>query len=152
MSISVARWIEVLAWSLLSTFVLVFLLLIHLAMSFIDNGFCVPVETRRLSSVPGLEFTVEDSQCGFTGAVEVWNISIARSSGPLSWFGGGKTVIFQARTEATAVVRAIDPHTVRISIDWVPSVDFAKDRWEDIKILYDIDGIEYPSMNSSPWR
>src|SRR5689334_25321043 len=32
--------------------------------------------------MPELEFTVEDLQCGFIGAVEYWNISVARSSGP----------------------------------------------------------------------
>lgn len=147
MSFSIPRWIEVLAWLLLSTLVLAFLLLIHLTMSFIDNGFCVLAEKRTISSVPGLEFTVEDLQCGFTGAVEVWNISVARSSGPLSWFGWGKTDIFRARggAEVTAVATPIDPHTVRISINRVSSVDFAKGRWEDVTILYNIDGIRYPS-------
>jgi hypothetical protein len=147
MSFSVPRWIKILAWLFLSALVLAFLLLIHLVTSFVDNGFCVLVEKRTISSVPGLEFTVEDSQCGFTGAVEAWNISVARSSGLPSWFGWGRTDIFRARseTEVTAVVMAIDPHTVRISINRVSAVYFAKGRWEDVTILYDIDGIKYPS-------
>jgi hypothetical protein len=147
MAFSVPRWIEVLAWLLLSTLVLAFLLLIHLTMSFIDNGFCVLAEKRTISSMPELEFTVEDLQCGFIGAVEYWNISVARSSGPLGWFGWGRTDIFRARSETdmTAVVTAIDPHTVRVSINRVSAVDFAKGRWEDLTILYDIGGFRYPS-------
>jgi len=154
MRLSFRRWIKGLAWLILSIFTLAFLMTAYLVATIATEGLCVTVERQTLSSVPGLEFVVEDKQCGLGGAVQVRTIFVARSTGPLSWFGWGRSEIFKAfgDPEEAPVVTAIDPHTVRISISWVGATIFAKDRWQDITILYDIDRVARPSENDPPRR
>lgn len=151
---SVPRWIKVLAWLLASTLVLSFLVAVCVVWSFVDRGFCMTVQNRTLSSVQGLEFTVEDSQCGLLGAVGVRTISVARTSDPLSWFGLGRTQVFGALgiSDEVPSVMEVDPHTVRISIDRVSQIVLANDQWKDITILYDIVRIDYPGKNDPPNR
>ena len=151
---SFRRWIKGLAWLILSIFTLAFLMTAYLVVTIATKGLCVTVERQTLSSVPGLEFVVEDKQCGLAGAVQIRTILVARSTGVLSWFGLGRSEIFKALgdPEVPPVVTAIDPHTVRISINWVGETIFAKDRWQDITILYDIDRVARPSENDPPRR
>ena len=150
---SVRQWIKVFARLVLAALGVAFLVQTRPMVSITANGVCLTEEQRTLSSMPGLTFTVEDLRCGFRG-VQVWTISIARSAGLLSWLGLGKTEIFRGfgDSDAEPVVTAIDPHTVRISINWVGETIFAKDRWQDITILYDIDKIAHPSENDPPRR
>lgn len=150
---SVRRWIKGLVRLILAALGIAFLIWARPTISITAHGVCFTAEHRTLYSVSTSKFMAERAQCGLHG-IEVWTVSISRSSSLLSSLGWGNTEIFRATGifEAAPTVTAIDPHAVQIGIDWVSRIDFAQDRWEDLTVLYHIGQIEHPSKNDPPLR
>jgi hypothetical protein len=107
-------------------------------------GACISETFGKASNIAGADFEFVDTDCDLIAKDEAITISVSRGPGLLDWFGKTEIFKYDGIPEIKPVVTAVDRHTVRISVEAVSSVHFAKKRWEDLTIVYDIGSIEYP--------
>lgn len=112
-------------------------------------GACVSETLSETSTPAGLDFKFIYTNCDLLAKQESLSISISQGTGLLGWFGE-REVIKYFGPEVLPTVTVIDPHTVLISITSVESIIFARDRWRDIAIRYDIGHINYSGKRDPP--
>jgi hypothetical protein len=74
---------------------------------------------------------------------------VSRGPDLLNWFSKREILKYDG-LDVAPIITTIDPHTVRISITSIERVRLAKDRWQDVTILYDIGHIGHPSARDPP--
>jgi len=109
-------------------------------------GSCIS-EAFGEAHVAGLDFKFVDVSCDILAKSEAISI-FASQAGAAS---GGDVEIFKYDGPMVSpTITEIDPHTIRISVGTISSVYFAKKRFGDIAILYDIGHIWNPGPDDPP--
>jgi len=114
-------------------------------------GVCISGTLDRVSTPGGLDFEFIYTNCDTLAKEETKSIFLSRGPGLIKRFDENEILRYDG-SDVPPTITTINAHTVRISIDHVSSVAFAKDRWEDVTIVYDIGRIDFPRAGDPPTR
>ena len=108
---------------------------------------CRSETIERVSGVAGLDFEIVYTNCDLLAKDEAITVYASRGQGLPGWFSKREIFKYTGGPDISLALTASDRNSVRVSVEAVSSIHFARDRWEDVTIIYNIGHIEYPSAN-----
>ena len=114
-------------------------------------GVCRSGTLDKVSTPGGLDFEFVYTDCDIVAKEETKSILLSRGPRLVKRFDEAEILRYDG-SDVPPTITTIDAHAVRISIDRVSSVAIAKDRWNDISIVYDIGRIDFPQEGDPPTR